>query len=66
MEVDLLSFLLSVVFVSLSGVMMPGPVFAVTVAKGYRSKVAGVLIALGHGAIAVSYTHLTLPTTERV
>ena len=51
MEVDLLSFLLSVVFVSLSGVMMPGPVFAVTVAKGYRSKVAGVLIALGHGAI---------------
>jgi len=51
LEVDLLSFLLSVVFVSLSGVMMPGPVFAVTVAKGYRSKVAGVLIALGHGAI---------------
>ncbi|MEM3703066.1 MAG: LysE family transporter [Candidatus Bathyarchaeia archaeon] len=31
--------------------MMPGPVFAVTVTKGYRSKTAGVLIALGHGAI---------------
>lgn len=30
---------------------MPGPVFAVTVAKGYRKKIAGVLIALGHGVI---------------
>ncbi|MBS7620667.1 LysE family transporter, partial [Candidatus Bathyarchaeota archaeon] len=43
--------LASVAFISLSGVMMPGPVFAVTVAKGYRSKTAGVLIALGHGAV---------------
>jgi threonine/homoserine/homoserine lactone efflux protein len=48
---DFYLFLASVVFISLSGVMMPGPVFAVTVAKGYRSKVAGALIALGHGAI---------------
>jgi threonine/homoserine/homoserine lactone efflux protein len=48
---DLYFFLTSVVFISLSGVMMPGPVFAVTVAKGYGSKIAGVLIALGHGAI---------------
>lgn len=31
--------------------MMPGPVFAVTVAKSYRSKKAGALIALGHGAL---------------
>ncbi|MEM2335951.1 MAG: LysE family transporter [Candidatus Bathyarchaeia archaeon] len=44
-------FLASVIFISLSGVMMPGPVFAVTVARGYRSKVAGALIALGHGAV---------------
>ncbi len=48
---DLYMFLVSVAFVSLSGVMMPGPVFAVTVAKGYKSKTAGTLIALGHGAI---------------
>ncbi|MEM2947676.1 MAG: LysE family transporter [Candidatus Bathyarchaeia archaeon] len=48
---DLPLFLASVVFISLSGVMMPGPVFAVTVAKGYRSKAAGILIALGHGAV---------------
>ena len=48
---DFYFFLLSVIFISLSGVMMPGPVFAVTVAKGYKNKVAGVLIALGHGAV---------------
>jgi len=48
---DFCFFLLSVFFISLSGVMMPGPVFAVTVAKGYRNKIAGALIALGHGLI---------------
>jgi len=48
---ELLLFLLSVVFISLSGVMMPGPVFAVTIAKAYKSKTAGVLIALGHGLV---------------
>ncbi len=48
---DFYFFLLSVIFISLSGVMMPGPVFAVTVAKGYRNKIAGTLIALGHGLI---------------
>ena len=48
---DFCFFLLSVIFISLSGVMMPGPVFAVTIAKGYRNKAAGALIALGHGVI---------------
>jgi len=51
LELNLLSFLFSVILISLSGVMMPGPVFAVTVAKGYKSKTAGALIALGHGVI---------------
>jgi len=37
--------------ISLSGVMMPGPVFAVTVGKGYKSPIAGIGIALGHGII---------------
>ena len=46
-------FLSSVVLISLSGVMTPGPVFAVTVAKGYRSGKAGILIALGHGLVEV-------------
>jgi threonine/homoserine/homoserine lactone efflux protein len=48
---DLYFFLLSAISISLSGVMMPGPVFAVTVAKGYKNKIAGTLIALGHGLI---------------
>ena len=48
---DLYLFLLSAIFISLTGVMMPGPVFAVTVTKGYKQKTAGALIAFGHGAI---------------
>lgn len=48
---DLPLFLTSVALISLSGVMAPGPVFAVTVAKGYENKKAGALIAVGHGAI---------------
>jgi len=48
---DFFLFLLSVIFISLSGVMMPGPMFAVTIAKGYKNKIAGALIALGHGVI---------------
>ncbi|MFQ6127305.1 MAG: LysE family transporter [Thermoplasmata archaeon] len=39
------------VFLSLTGVMMPGPVFAATVAKGYKDGKAGIPIALGHGSI---------------
>jgi threonine/homoserine/homoserine lactone efflux protein len=46
-------FLASVAVTSLSGVMMPGPVMAVTVAKGRKSGIAGALIALGHGIIEI-------------
>ncbi|MFC1952658.1 LysE family transporter [Chloroflexota bacterium] len=45
--------LASVVVISLSGVMMPGPMFALTVVKSYRSPWAGVWIALGHAVIEV-------------
>jgi len=48
---DFYFFLLSVIFISLSGVMMPGPLFAVTIAKGFKDKTAGVLISLGHGVV---------------
>ncbi|MCS7095641.1 MAG: LysE family translocator [Candidatus Bathyarchaeota archaeon] len=48
---DLPLFLTSVVLISIPLVVSPGPVFAVTVAKGYSSKWAGAMIALGHGAI---------------
>jgi len=39
------------VLVSFSGVMMPGPVFAAAVAKGYEDERAGIKIALGHGLV---------------
>ncbi len=49
----MLPILLSVVVISFSGVMMPGPMFAVTVAKSYKSRFAGTQIALGHAVIEV-------------
>jgi threonine/homoserine/homoserine lactone efflux protein len=48
-----LPVLLSVVVISLSGVMMPGPMFAVTLAKSFRSPWAGAQISLGHAVIEV-------------
>ncbi|UCC91018.1 MAG: lysine transporter LysE, partial [Dehalococcoidia bacterium] len=46
-------FLASVAVISLSGVMMPGPAFAVTVAKSYKSPFAGIKVALGHALVEV-------------
>jgi threonine/homoserine/homoserine lactone efflux protein len=50
---DILPVLLSVVVISLSGVMLPGPMFAVTLAKSFRSPWTGVWISLGHAVIEV-------------
>ena len=50
---NVLIFLASVAIISLSGVMMPGPVTAVTIAKGRESGNGGALIALGHGIIEI-------------
>jgi threonine/homoserine/homoserine lactone efflux protein len=44
-------FLGMTLVISLSGVMMPGPVFAATIAKGYTDGKAGLKIALGHGLV---------------
>ena len=44
-------FLSSVAAVSLTGVMMPGPVTAITITKGAQHKTAGALIAIGHGMV---------------
>ena len=49
----MLPVLLSVVVISFSGVMMPGPMFAVALAKSYKSPLAGVQMALGHAVIEV-------------
>jgi len=46
-------FLVSVIAISLTGVMMPGPVTAVTITRGSLRKEAGALIALGHGIIEI-------------
>lgn len=51
METSLGLFLLSVAGISLTGVMLPGPMTAATVAKGYGNKHAGALIAVGHGIV---------------
>jgi threonine/homoserine/homoserine lactone efflux protein len=44
-------FLLSAAGISLSGVMLPGPLTAATIAKGYQEQNAGIFIALGHAVI---------------
>lgn len=44
-------FLGSVMLISLSGVLMPGPLFAVTIQKSKKSMIAGALIAVGHGLV---------------
>src|SRR5512137_2654339 len=44
-------FFASAIFISLTGVMTPGPVFAAAVAKGYKDERAGIKIALGHGLV---------------
>jgi threonine/homoserine/homoserine lactone efflux protein len=49
----MLAALGTVILTSLSGVMMPGPMFAVALAKSYKSPWAGVHISLGHAVIEV-------------
>jgi threonine/homoserine/homoserine lactone efflux protein len=67
-------FLASVLLISLSGVLMPGPLFAVTLKHAKKSKYAGILIALGHGLIEFPLMFLiyyvlsmyTIPTIVQV
>ena len=49
----MLAALGTVIITSLSGVMAPGPMFAVTLAKSLKSPWAGVLVSLGHAVIEV-------------
>lgn len=44
-------FLGTVVVLSTTGVMMPGPVMAASMAKGLRSRWSGVHVALGHAVV---------------
>jgi len=47
----MISFLVQVIGISLSGVMAPGPVTATTIVMGSRNRWAGAIIALGHGVV---------------
>ena len=49
----MLAALGTVVVTSLSGVMMPGPMFTVTLAKSLKSQWAGVWVSLGHAVVEV-------------
>jgi len=46
-------FLLSAAGISLTGVMLPGPLTAATIAKGYGEKHAGAWITAGHAVVEV-------------
>jgi len=48
---DFYTFIFSAILLSLSGVMSPGPLFAVTIAKSLKDKMAGILISIGHGVV---------------
>ncbi len=53
METSLGLFLLSAAGISLTGVMLPGPMTAATIAKGYSDRHAGIRIAAGHAVIEI-------------
>ncbi|MFW6139569.1 MAG: LysE family transporter [Spirochaetota bacterium] len=48
-----LAFLAQAVFISLSGVMAPGPITAATIGKGSTSPNAGAGIAVGHAVVEI-------------
>ncbi len=67
-------YLLSAAGISLSGVVLPGPLTAATIARGYHDKNAGLLIGIGHGIveipiIALVYfgfaSYLTIPIVKQ-
>lgn len=51
MNLPFLEFLAGAMIISLSGVMAPGPLTAVTVGKGSETPYAGALVAVGHGIV---------------
>ena len=48
---DFYGFIVSAILISFSGVMSPGPFFAVTISKGLENKFSGIIISLGHGVV---------------
>ena len=72
---DILAFFGFIIIVSLSGVLMPGPMTAATVVRSYSDKWAGAKVAIGHAlvefpllaliAILISLGWSTLGTGDR-
>ncbi len=50
---NLAAFLFQAILISLSGVMAPGPMSAVTVGEGSKSPHAGAFMAFGHGIVEI-------------
>ena len=50
---ELLWYIALVIFISLSGVLMPGPIFANAIYEGRKNKYAGFKIATGHAIVEV-------------
>ncbi len=50
---ELLAFIVTVIIVSLSGVMAPGPLFAATIAEGRKNPFSGIIVSTGHAAIEI-------------
>jgi threonine/homoserine/homoserine lactone efflux protein len=53
METNLSLFLLSGVGISITVIILPGPITAATIAKGYSNRNAGIMIAVGHAVIEI-------------
>lgn len=53
MDQNLPLFLLTVITMSLSGVLSPGPMTAAVIAHGARDKHSGLAFAMGHGAVEI-------------
>lgn len=75
MAADFWLFILTTVGISLSGVVLPGPLTAATIASGYHNRDAGLMIGLGHGVvelpiIALVYfgfaTYLSMPAVRQI
>ncbi|MFH1508528.1 MAG: LysE family transporter [Candidatus Omnitrophota bacterium] len=63
---ELVVFLFSVFVISLSGALMPGPVFALALAKGQRNKFSGLFLSLGHGLIEIPLMVLLYAGMSRI
>jgi threonine/homoserine/homoserine lactone efflux protein len=64
--IELIIFLVGVVVVSLSGVMAPGPITAVTISSGARNRHAGALIAIGHAIIEFPLMLLIMGSAKKL